>query len=137
MHIVQILSITTSGFIFIIIIELIRRNLLKERYSLIWLAASVAMIIFSVWRSLLHFAARFVGIHYPPSFLFVLAIIFLLVLLLHFSIVVSSLCEKNKRLAQEIGILKAKMKDIESHEKEFKKAEKENEKPYFKKPIEV
>jgi len=106
MDIVKAIAVTVSVSIFIIIIELIRRNRLKERYSLIWLAASALLMVFSVWRGLLHFIAQAMGIYYPPSFLFLLAIFFLLLLLLHFSVILSSLSEKNKRLAQEIGLLK-------------------------------
>jgi len=113
MDLVQAVAIAVSGAIFLVVIELIRRNHLKERYSLIWLAASVVLIIFSLWRGLLHFIALSIGIYYPPSFLFLLAICFLLALLLHFSVVLSALSEKNNRLAQEIGMLKAAIRDME------------------------
>ena len=109
MGIIQVIAITASLSIFIIVIELIRRNHLKERYSLLWLSAGIFLIVFSIWRKLLDFLALRIGIFYPPSFLFLLAIIFLVLLLLHFSIIVSSLSENNKRLAQELGILKAKL----------------------------
>lgn len=109
MDIVQIIAIAVSGVIFVIIIELIRRNRLKERYSLIWLAASVILIVFSIWRGLLHSISLAIGVYYPPSFLFLVAIFFLLLLLLHFSVILSSLSESNKRLAQEIGILKERL----------------------------
>jgi len=111
--IVQIIAIIVSGFIFFTVIELIRRDHLKERYSLIWLAASIVLIVFSSWRGLLHFIAHTLGIYYPPSFLFLLAIAFLLVLLLHFSTVISSQSEHNKRLAQEIGILRSRVERME------------------------
>jgi hypothetical protein len=110
---VQLISIGVSIFIFIVVIELIRRNHLKERYSLIWLTTSLVLIIFSVWRRLLDYISLKFGIYYPPSFLFLLAITFLIVLLLHFSTIISSLSEKNKRLAQEMGILKARLDRIE------------------------
>ena len=111
--IVKIIAIIVSGLIFFTVIELIRRNHLKERYSLIWLAASIVLIVFSSWRGLLHFIARTLGIYYPPSFLFLLAIAFLLVLLLHFSTVISSQSDQNKRLAQEIGILRSRVERME------------------------
>jgi hypothetical protein len=57
------------------------------------------------------------GIYYPPSFLFLLAIGFLIVLLLHFSTVISSQSDQNKRLAQEIGILKARFENREKQGK--------------------
>jgi hypothetical protein len=111
--IVKIIAVIVSGFIFFTVIELIRRDHLKERYSLIWLAASIVLIVFSSWRGLLHFIALKVGIYYPPSFLFLLAIAFLLVLLLHFSTVISSQSDHNKRLAQEIGVLKSRLDRME------------------------
>jgi hypothetical protein len=106
MDLVQIAAIAGSTFIFLVVIELIRRNHLKERYSLIWLTTAIVLIVFSVWRHLLDVVARFFGIYYPPSFLFLLAILFLIVLLLHFSTILSSLSEQNRRLAQELAILK-------------------------------
>jgi hypothetical protein len=114
MNLVQAAAITGSAFILLVVIELIRRNHLKERYSLIWLVTAVVLIVFSVWRRLLDVVARFFGIYYPPSFLFLIAILFLIVLLLHFSTILSSLSEQNRRLAQELAILKTK---IEKEEK--------------------
>ena len=109
MDIIKIISVIVSGVIFLMVIELIRRDHLKERYSLIWLAASAVLIVFSLSRPLLHSIAGFLGIYYPPSFLFLLAIAFLIALLLHFSTVISSLSEQNKRFSQEIGILKSRV----------------------------
>lgn len=113
---VQLISITVSIIIFVVVIELIRRNHLKERYSLIWLATSLVLILFSVWRKLLDYISLKLGIFYPPSFLFLLAIAFLIVLLLHFSTIASALSEKNKRLAQEMGILKTRLDRLERGE---------------------
>ena len=112
---VKIIAIGVSGFIFLMVIELIRRDHLKERYSLIWLAASIVLLVFSSWRELLHFIALRLGIYYPPSFLFLLAIGFLIVLLLHFSTVISSQSDHNKRLAQEIGVLKSRLARLEKN----------------------
>jgi len=111
MDIVKIIAIAGSGLIFLMVLELIRRNHLKERYSLIWLAASIVLVVFASWRGLLHFIALKLGIYYPPSFLFLLAISFLIVLLLHFSTVISSQSDQTKRLAQEVGILKARLEE--------------------------
>ena len=111
--IVQIVSIVVSLGILVVVIELIRRNHLKERYSLIWLATAAVLLLFSLWRPLLHLIAKTLGIYYPPSFLFLLAITFLIVLLLHFSTVISTLTDNNKRLAQEVGMLKRRLDSID------------------------
>jgi hypothetical protein len=114
MGLVQVAAIAGSAFILFVVVELIRRNHLKERYSLIWLAIALVLMVFSVWRHLLDVVARFFGIYYPPSFLFLIAILFLIILLLHFSTIVSSLSEQNRRLAQEMAILKARIEKKES-----------------------
>jgi hypothetical protein len=105
---VQIIAILGSAVLLVIIIDLIRRGGLKEKYSLLWITASVVILLFCVWRDLLHIVSAWLGIFYPPSFIFLLAFIFLTFIILHFSVVISSLSEANKRLAQEIAFLKMK-----------------------------
>jgi hypothetical protein len=93
----------------IVIVELIRRGRLKERYSLLWLFAGTILLILSLSRGLLEYVSSLVGIYYPPSFLFLLAFLFLLLITLHFSSVISGLSEKNKQLAQELALLRQEM----------------------------
>ena len=106
MDIVKVLAIAGSATVLLIVLELIRRGRLKERYSLLWLFSGVVMLVLSLSRGLLEFIARQVGIFYPPSLLFLIAFIFLLLITLHFSAVISGLSEKNKKLAQEIALLR-------------------------------
>ena len=106
MNNIQIVAILGSIVLVAIIIDLIRRGRLKEKYSLLWIACGGTILLFSLWRDLLHIVSRWLGIAYPPSFIFLLAFMFLLLIVLHFSIVISSLSEKNKKLAQEVAFLK-------------------------------
>jgi hypothetical protein len=110
MGIIPLISTIISVTIFIVVVELIRRNRLKERYSLLWLFSCVIMILFSVSREFLHYASNLVGISYPPSFIFLFALLFLIIISIHFSTVVSELSDKNKILTQEIALLKEEMK---------------------------
>jgi len=112
MELVQILSITITISILIFVIELIRRNALKEKYALLWLLSSLVLLLFSIWRSLLDFVAVFFGFYYSPSFLFLLAFGFLLLITLHFSVVISTMSEKNKKLAQDLGIMREELDRI-------------------------
>jgi hypothetical protein len=109
MDILKVLSIVASGSVFFLVIELIRRGRLKERYSLLWLFASGILLVLSSSRSMLELISRLLGIFYAPSFLFLLAFLFLLLITLHFSVVISGLSEKNKRLAQELALLREEM----------------------------
>lgn len=112
MDIVKALAIAGSAILLFFILELIRRGRLKERYALLWLFSSLVLLILSLSRSLLEYLSRLVGIYYPPSLLFLIAFIFLLLITLHFSAVISGLSEKNKRLAQEIALLRQSLEEM-------------------------
>ena len=76
-----------------------------ERYALLWLFSTVVLLGLAVWRGLLEQVSAAVGIYYAPSALFAVAFGFVLVLLLHFSLVISRLADQNKVLAQRLGLL--------------------------------
>jgi hypothetical protein len=109
MDVLKIMAIVGCGSGLIVIVELIRRGRLKERYALLWLFAGIILLVFSLSRALLDYVASLVGIYYPPSLLFLLAFLFLLLITLHFSSVISELSEKNKLLAQELALLRQEM----------------------------
>ena len=88
------------------VLELVRRRKLKEEYSLLWLATAIVLIVLSVSRPLLDTLASLVGIFYPPSALFLVAMIFVLFILLHFSTVLTRLTQENKENAQQLALLK-------------------------------
>jgi hypothetical protein len=88
-----------------VIFELIRSRRLQERYALLWLLTGLVIFVLAVWRGLLSRLADLVGIAYPPSALFILASFFVLVVLLHYSTVISKLSDQNRILAQRLALL--------------------------------
>lgn len=111
MYIFQIIAIIGSVALFAFVIDFIRRGLLKEKYSVLWIAAALAILVLSVKKGLLDAIAGILGIAYPPSLLFLVAFVFILLINLHFSVVISILHEKNKALVQEITLLKNSLKE--------------------------
>ena len=103
---IQIIAILGSGVILAVVFGLIRQRKLREEYALLWLGASVLLIIMSLWRDLLETVARVAGVAYPPSVLFLAAIVFGFLLAMHFSVSLSRLANQNKRLTQELALLK-------------------------------
>ena len=85
-----------------------------ERYALLWLFATAVLLGLAVWRGLLERVASAVGIFYAPSALFAVAFGFVLVLLLHFSLVISRLADQNKVLAQKLGMLHERVATLEA-----------------------
>ncbi len=112
MDVLKLAAIAGSIVLLIIVVELIRRGRLKERYSLLWLLAGTVVMLFSLSRDLLEVVSHLFGIFYPPSFLFLIAFFFLLLITLHFSVVISGLSEKNKRLAQEVAMLREAVEEL-------------------------
>ncbi len=110
----QIVSIGATLALFLLVFELVRRRRLLERYALLWLFSSAVLLGLSVWRSALDQLASAVGIFYAPSALFAVAFGFVLVLLLHFSLVISALAEQTKVLAQRVGILRHEVAELQA-----------------------
>ena len=108
----QLLAILVTAGLFVLVFELVRRRRLLERYALLWLFASVILLGLSIWRGLLEELAQAVGIFYAPSALFAVAFGFVLVLLLHFSLVISRLAEQTKVLAQRVGMLRHEVDEL-------------------------
>lgn len=111
MYLVQIVAILGSVLLFGIVIDFIRRGLLKEKYSVLWLAAAVIILALSLKKELLDTFAERLGVAYPPSLLFLVAFLFVLLINLHFSVVISIFHEKNKVLSQELTLIKNALKE--------------------------
>jgi len=94
-----------------VIFELIRSRRLQERYALLWLLTGLVIFVLAIWRGLLGSVSDLVGIAYPPSALFVLAAFFILLVLLHYSTVISRLSEQNTTLAQRLALLERKLEE--------------------------
>ncbi len=87
------------------IIWLIRRRRLQERYAIIWICAAAGVLVFGIWTDALDVLANVTGIAYPPSALFLVVAIFLVLMLLHNSVTLSRLSSQNEALAQRIAML--------------------------------
>lgn len=109
---VQIVSIVVMAGLFVVVFELVRQRRLMERYALLWLLSAAVLLGLAVWRGALDLFARSVGIFYAPSALFAVALGFVLLLLLHFSLVISRLAEQNKVLAQRVGMMQQQLDEL-------------------------
>jgi len=113
---IQIVAIIATAGLFVIVFELVRQRRLMERYALLWLFSTTVLLGLAVWKDLLDEVAHAIGIFYAPSALFVVAFGFILVLLLHFSLVISRLADQNKVLAQHVGRLQERVATLEARE---------------------
>jgi hypothetical protein len=101
----QVIAIAGAALLFFFVLELLRRRHLGEPYAILWLIASVVLLVLAVWQDLLDNLADLVGIASPANALFAVAFGYVLILLLAFSAVLSRLSRENRVLAQEIARL--------------------------------
>lgn len=110
--IIGILCFTLVG----IIIELIRQNRLKEHYAIIWLLTAASVFVFGIWPNSINIISRIVRLHHLTT-LFMVAFLFLLAIVLHFTLAISQLFDRNKRLTQEVAWLRFELEEFSKREK--------------------
>jgi hypothetical protein len=110
---IQLVAIGGTAILFLIVLELVRRRRLLERYALVWLASAIVLFVLGIWQGLLGKVADVIGIFYPPTALFVIAFGFILLLLLHFSTAVSRLTDQSKVLAQRLALMEQRQRELE------------------------
>jgi hypothetical protein len=110
---IQVISVFASLALIAFVVSLIRRRKLREEYSILWIAGSAVLALFSAWRSLVDIIARLVGVAYAPAILLLIGIFFGVLMFLHITVVVSKHADQNKTLAQEIALLRNKIGELE------------------------
>jgi hypothetical protein len=110
---IQILAIVGAVMLLVVVLELVRRRRLMERYALLWLLSAVVILGLAVWQEALHKLATAMGIVSGPNALFFVAVGFMLLLLLHFSAAMSRLSDQAKVIAQRHAILEQRVRELE------------------------
>ena len=110
---VGIVGATIGAVLMVVVIELVRRRKLTEEYSLLWILAVLALFALSFSRPLLHRAAAWLGIYYPPAILLLALVGSVFAALLYFSVVVSRQRQQIERLIEEVGLLSAELRDLQ------------------------
>ena len=111
---VQIVAVAVTALMLLLVLELVRRRRLVERYALLWMTVAVVLLVLAIWTDLLGWASDAVGIELPANALFLAAFGLAFVLLLHFSVATSRLGEESKILAQEVARLDQQLRELRS-----------------------
>ena len=103
----RIFALVASLGTLLFILELVRRRRLKEEYSWLWILTSGSMILLVSFYGVIEWISGLIGAVLPTTTLFLFALLFLLLLSVHFSTVISRLSQQVSRLTQELAILSA------------------------------
>ena len=109
---ISIAAAIASFLLLMIVFELIRSRRLRERYALLWLLTGLVLLALSLWRGGLNTIAGWFGVQtYPPAILGAVGALFILVVLLQYSTVISQLADQNTILAQRLALLEQQLRE--------------------------
>ena len=117
MDLTKVVSLALGVGIFLFVFWLVKERRLREKYAILWLSTSAFIILLTMSRKFLEVAALSIGIYYPPSLLFLVGVLFLLMVTIGHSVSLSRLSETNPKLAQEVALLR-KQVDREREKRE-------------------
>jgi hypothetical protein len=115
----QLAAIIGSVATVVIVFELVRERRLMERYSLLWMLASLILLLLAMFSGTLAKLASLVGIATPSNALFALGLGFATFMLLHFSVSFSKLSDQNKVLAQKLAATEERLRRMEQDAEQF------------------
>lgn len=99
--------------VLILVINLVRKRALQERYALLWLLAGLVLTLAPLFSNVLDGIAYALGIEYPPALLLLLAVIGLMLIIFQLSLAISHHADQMKVLTQELGLLRQQLDDMQ------------------------
>ena len=109
---IKLLAFILSFGIFLLVIELVRRERLTFKYAVGWLGASALAIFFSVFHNYLFALAEFLGFQLPSNFIFFALLCAFVLLGLLLTVFLCQQNSRNDRMAKKIGILEFELQEL-------------------------
>jgi hypothetical protein len=103
----RIVGIVGSVGLLLFILEAVRRRQLKEEYTVLWVLTGVVLLLLAAWEGLLRGVRDLIGASSEASTLYFFGLLFVVALVLHFSLRVSRLERRVVSMMQEIALLGA------------------------------
>jgi hypothetical protein len=107
----QILFVGLAIGILILVIDLMRRSVLREKYAVVWFATSVVFLVFAIWPKTAVSLSQAFGFETPSNFVFGLVIVLLLTVVMQLSLEVGKLEDKVQTLADEAALARKESND--------------------------
>lgn len=109
----RVVLLLGSVGLFAFILYLIKKGKLEIKYSIIWMAFSAAMLLFAIFPYFVLILGDIAGVLDPVNFIFLSQIVFILLILLSVSAVISGFSQKIKKLAQANAFLERRVRELE------------------------
>jgi hypothetical protein len=99
-----------------LVVEMLRRKKLREKYAVLWLIVGVVTLVLAAFPRMLNVVAEFVGVQLPSNLLFAMSILMLLGVCLHLSWEISVVEDETRTLAEEVAILRVQVEDLNNRQ---------------------
>ncbi len=109
-----------------LMLELLRRRQLSEKYAALWLIVGLGVLILLIAPGLLNWASEALGFEVPANLLFLLALTLLLGVSVHLSWELSRLEDETRSLAEELALLRSRVEELEVGNRQIKEAAADN-----------
>ncbi|MCI0398668.1 MAG: DUF2304 family protein [Chloroflexi bacterium] len=109
----RITAVVFSLTLLLATVQLIRKRRLREEYALVWLAASLAILLFSLFGGLVNLLAASFAVSYAPTLVLVVGLLFALSVLLSQSVTISGQADRLRDLAQAVALLEWRLRQVE------------------------
>jgi hypothetical protein len=103
---VRIFGFVIAAITLIFMFELIRRQSIKEKYTVLWLLTAVAITVIAIYPRLLNHIASWTGIKSGPNVVLLVGGVVVTLVCVQLSVEVSRLEDRSRALAEEIGLLR-------------------------------
>ncbi len=110
----RILAAVIAVAFMLMILDLIRRDRLQERFSVVWFVAGIGMLAGAIFPGLLGTVADLMGVRDTNVALFSIILLLLLGLALNFSVIMSRQAAQITRLAQERALEGARQDEAQT-----------------------
>ena len=98
-------AIVLSIIFIIFILNLVRKNKLDEKYSILWLFFSIIILIVSIFPNIIEEISNWFGVYYPPSLLLLISVIIIGAYIVHITLVITKQNKMIIKLTQELALL--------------------------------
>jgi hypothetical protein len=107
------LGLIGAAVTLLVVFELLRRRMLREKYAVFWVFLAVLIAVVAVFPGLLAAAARLTGVQVPANLLFFVASLVLLAVNVQLSTEICRLEDRTRALAEELAMVRLRQDQAE------------------------
>ncbi len=106
-------AILSALALLLLIVNRIRLQQMTFKFSMMWLAFSVAVVFFAFFDTLLSKVSKLAGFGLTSNFIFFLFLVLSVVLSLFLTLYINEQTTRTEALAQDLGILRLKIDQLQ------------------------